>query len=44
MEEIVRIIPIIGELVEEYEGKLLMVKINTDENKGIVAHYKIQNI
>jgi len=36
--------PIIEELSKEYDGKVKVAKINTDENPSIAARYKISAI
>jgi thioredoxin 1 len=36
--------PIIDELATEYEGKVLVGKVDVDENNDIVAQYGIRNI
>ena len=38
------IAPTIEELSKEYEGKLKVVKLNTDENPDIASKYKIMGI
>lgn len=38
------IAPTIEELAKEYEGKLKVVKLNTDENPDIASKYKIMGI
>ncbi len=38
------IAPTIEELAGEYEGKLKVVKLNTDENPDIASKYKIMGI
>lgn len=38
------IAPVIEDLSKEYEGRLKVVKINTDENPKTAAAYKIQGI
>jgi len=36
--------PIIDELAEEYEGRALVAKINTETNPGLSQHFKIKSI
>jgi len=36
--------PIVEEISNEYEGKMKVVKINTDENQNIAATYGIRSI
>lgn len=36
--------PIIDELAEEYEGRALVAKINTQVNPGLSQHFKIKSI
>ncbi len=36
--------PIIDELAKEYDGKVKVAKINTDENPAVAAKYKISAI
>ena len=36
--------PIIDELSEEYEGKALVVKVNTENNPKLSQHFKIKSI
>lgn len=36
--------PIIDELAEEYEGKALVVKVNTEVNPGLSQYFKIKSI
>lgn len=36
--------PFIDELAEEYEGKALVVKVNTEVNPGLSQHFKIKSI
>ena len=38
------IAPIIEELAGEYEGKVKVCKVNTDENPGIASRYQIMGI
>jgi thioredoxin 1 len=38
------IAPAIEELAKEYEGKVRVVKLNTDENPDIASKYKIMGI
>lgn len=36
--------PIIDELAEEYEGRALVVKVNTEVNPGLSQYFKIKSI
>ena len=36
--------PIVEELSKEYEGKVKVAKVNTDENPGIASEYQIMGI
>ena len=36
--------PIIAELAEEYEGKVVIGKCDVDSNDDIVARYRVRNI
>lgn len=36
--------PIINELAEEYEGRALVAKVNTETNPGLSQHFKIKSI
>jgi len=36
--------PIIGELAKEYDGKALVVKVNTQDNPALSQHFKIKSI
>lgn len=36
--------PIIDELAEEYQGKALVAKVNTEHNPALSAHFKIKSI
>lgn len=36
--------PVIDELAEEYEGKALVVKVNTEINPQLSQHFKIKSI
>ena len=38
------LLPIIGELAKEYDGKALVVKVNTQNNPALSQHYKIKSI
>jgi thioredoxin 1 len=38
------IAPIINELASEYDGKVIIGKVNVDENNNLVARYGIRNI
>ena len=38
------LLPIIGELAEEYDGKALVVKVNTQHNPALSQHFKIKSI
>ena len=38
------IAPIVEELASEYEGKLKVVKLNTDENQDVAIKYGIRSI
>ena len=38
------IAPVVEELANEFEGKLKVVKVNTDENPSIAQKYGIMNI
>lgn len=38
------IAPIIDGLASEYDGKVIIGKVNVDENNGIVSRYGIRNI
>ena len=38
------IAPIIAELAEEFEGRALVVKVNTEVNPGLSQHFKISSI
>ena len=39
-----RIAPIIDEIAEEYQGRIKVVKLNTDENVRIAQEYSISGI
>ena len=36
--------PVMERLAEKYEGKLMVGKVNVDENPGIVQEYHVQSI
>jgi len=36
--------PILDELSTEYEGKVLIGKVNVDDNAGLTSRYKVMNI
>lgn len=36
--------PILEELAGEFDGKLMVGKVNVDENQGIAAQFRIQSI
>lgn len=36
--------PIIDEIAQEYQGKLKVVKLNTDDNQNIAVKYRIRSI
>jgi thioredoxin 1 len=36
--------PIIEELAEEYDGRALVAKVNTEVNPGLSQHFKIKSI
>lgn len=36
--------PIIEELAEEYDGRALVAKVNTEMNPGLSQHFKIKSI
>lgn len=36
--------PIINELAEEYQGRVLVAKVNTETNPKLSAHFKIKSI
>lgn len=36
--------PIIDELAQAYEGKALVAKVNTEINRGLSQHFRIQSI
>jgi thioredoxin 1 len=38
------ITPILGELADEYEGRVKIVKVNIDEQQGLAAEYGIRAI
>lgn len=35
---------VVDELAQQYEGRLKVVKVNTDEQPGIASHYGIRSI
>ena len=36
--------PVIDELAEEYDGRALVAKVNTEQNPGLSQHFKIKSI
>lgn len=36
--------PVIDELAKDYEGKVKIGKVNTDENRGVASKYNIMSI
>jgi thioredoxin 1 len=36
--------PVIDELAQDYQGKVKIVKVNTDENVGLAQQYRISGI
>ena len=38
------LLPIIGEIAQDYEGKALVVKVNTQNNPALSQHFKIKSI
>ena len=36
--------PILDQLSREYAGRVKFVKVNTDEEPGLLAHYQIQGV
>lgn len=36
--------PIIGELAQDYDGKALVVKVNTQHNPALSQHFKVKSI
>jgi thioredoxin 1 len=38
------IAPVLDELAEAMEGRVVLVKVNVDENPGPAAHYRIRSI
>ncbi len=36
--------PIVDEIAQEFQGKLKVVKLNTDENQGVAVQYGIRSI
>jgi thioredoxin 1 len=39
-----RVTPIIHELADEYEGRIITGEVNVDENPLITSNYKVRNI
>lgn len=39
-----RVVPIVEELAQEYEGKVLIGKYNVDEGTGLAAEFGVRNI
>ena len=39
-----RVAPIMEELAEEYDGKLLVYKVNTDQERGLSAAFQVKSI
>jgi thioredoxin 1 len=38
------IAPVVDELAQEYEGRMRVVKLNTDENQDVASRYQIMGI
>lgn len=38
------LMPVLAKLVEEYRGKLLLAKVNTDEQRELAAHFGIRSL
>ncbi|MBD2105107.1 thioredoxin [Leptolyngbya sp. FACHB-261] len=36
--------PVVDEIAQQYDGKVKVVKVNTDENPGIASQYGIRSI
>jgi thioredoxin 1 len=36
--------PVVDEIAEQYDGRVKVVKLNTDENPGIAGQYNIRSI
>ena len=39
-----RVAPIMEKLAEEYEGKLLVYKVNTDQERGLASAFQVKSI
>ena len=39
-----RVAPIMEKLAEEYDGKLLVYKVNTDQERGLSAAFQVKSI
>ncbi len=37
-------IPILDRIAEQYDGKVLVAKVNTDENQDLAMEYNVRNI